>query len=62
MTHKRANSCLMLKLKSKNGARLSPRPLSFNDSILRQNNGLREQLRTISTISFRSIQSVVCQL
>lgn len=62
MTHKRAKFLFDAEVKIKKKARLSPRPLSFNDSILRQNNGLREQLRTISTISFRSIQSVVRQL
>lgn len=58
MTHKRAK---FLFDADKRGAVITA-PHIIQLSSIGQDNGLREQLRTISTISFRSIQSVVRQL
>ena len=62
MTHKRAKFLFDAEVKIKKRGAVITAPHIIQLSSIGQDNGLREQLRTISTISFRSIQSVVRQL
>lgn len=62
MTHKRAKFLFDVETEIKKRGAVITAPLIVQLYIYGRDNGLREQLRTIPTISFRSIQSIVCQL